>query len=174
MRILKSVKILVTLWIACVSQPLLAQTTIGDWVYQSKVTFYAATVNDSGNVFGQWCDAQDGNCFYILSTPTKCEEGARYPVLINSDTVSLHVTLICKGPLEGSQKYRHFFDNFELIDDLVRKSKRIGIAMPLEGDQFRVFRFTLNGAVNALTSMRASAEKAFKVFDKKSTRDQNL
>jgi hypothetical protein len=35
---------------------------VGDWTYQSERSDFAATVNDSGNVFGQWCDVYDGNC----------------------------------------------------------------------------------------------------------------
>jgi hypothetical protein len=166
------VKHTIALALALVSMSAHGQT-IGDWSYQVKRPFYAGTLNDSGHVFGQWCDVDAGSCIYVLVLSTRCDEDESYPVLVNSDTSSLSTTLVCRGRLE-SGKYRYSLGNFDDIDAIVRKAKRVGIAIPLEGDQFRVVRFSLEGALASLTIMRASAEKAVPVQPTKSTRDQRL
>jgi hypothetical protein len=152
---------------------LAAAQPLGEWIYQTKGQFYAATINDSGHVFGQWCDVEDQSCIYLLAMSTSCEQDYRYPVLVNSDAGSLSTTVVCRGRLD-SGKYRYVLSNFEDIDGLVKKAKRIGLAIPLEGDQFRVLRFSLDGATVALTVMRGAAEKAAPEKPAKNTRDQKL
>lgn len=156
------------------SQPVISQTTLGDWVYQTRAPFYAATVNDSGNYFGQWCDIDDRSCMYMVAIPTRCDDEESYPVLINSDKSSLSTSIVCKGRLSGSKLYRYAFGNFEQIDVIARNAKRIGIAIPLEGDQFRVIRFSLQGAERSLSVMRAAADRAVPAADRQNTRDQRL
>ncbi|MFN4003575.1 MAG: hypothetical protein ACK4MJ_02915 [Hylemonella sp.] len=147
---------------------------IGAWSYQLRPPFYAATMNDSGHVFGQWCDVDAGTCAYLLALSTACEDGESYPVLINSDVSAMTSTLVCRGRLE-SGKYRYALAQFDAVDGMVRKARRIGLAIPLEGDQFRVVRFSLDGAAATLTLMRAAAEKATASGQRRSsTRDQRL
>ena len=156
------------------SQPAISQTKLGDWLYQTRAPFYAATVNDSGNYFGQWCDLEDRSCMYMVAMPTRCDDEESYPVLINSDTSSLSTTIVCKGKLSDSKLYRYAFGNFEQIDVIARKATRIGIAIPLAGDQFKVIRFSLQGAELSLTVMRAAADRAVPAQDQRNTRDQRL
>lgn len=146
---------------------------MGSWNYQLRPPFYAATMNDSGHIFGQWCDVDAGACAYLLALSTACADGESYPVLINSDVGAMSSTLVCRGRLENG-KYRYALGHFDAIDNLVRKAKRIGLAIPLEGDQFRVVRFSLDGAAATLTLMRAAAEKATAAPQPRSTRDQRL
>jgi hypothetical protein len=148
--------------------------TIGDWIYEVSVPHYAATINDSGNIFGQWCDTSEGSCFYLLAMPTRCEDEASYPVLVNSDMGSLTTTLVCRGKLDGRNLYRYVMANFDDIDNLVRKSRRVGIAMPLEGDEFRVSRFSLSGAAASLSLMRSAAESSLSRQPRQNTKDQRL
>lgn len=148
--------------------------TVGDWTYSIKEPLYAATINDSGNIFGQWCDLDERSCFYLVAFPTSCEDDDEYPVLINSDSGSLSTTLICRGKLKNRNLYRYVFSDFEKVDQLARNAKRVGVAIPLEGDQFRVIRFSLQGAGVALTVMRAAGDKAVPASDRRNTRDQKL
>ncbi len=148
--------------------------TVGDWTYSLRDPFYAATINDSGNVFGQWCDLDDRSCFYLVAFPTRCEEDDKYPVLINSDKGSFSTTLICRGKLKNRNLYRYVFANFDQIDGLAKSAQRVGVAIPLEGDEFRVIRFSLVGASVALTAMRAAGDRAVPASDRRGTRDQNL
>ena len=39
----------------------------------------------SGSFFGQFCYIESGNCVYLLTNDTNCEEGSTFPVLVNSD-----------------------------------------------------------------------------------------
>jgi hypothetical protein len=153
---------------------------VGDWSYQTQRGFFAATANDSGNVFGQWCDVRDGNCMYLIAIPMRCEEGETYPVLANSDSSANAVEIVCRGPLEGRNAdgralYRFVFTNFASIDHQVRQSQRIGFAFPTQGDAFHVSRFSLSGALQAISAMRSAAERAVSSGPaRQGTRDQRL
>jgi hypothetical protein len=94
---------------------------------------------------------------WLIGVEQSCIEGNRYPVLANTDTGALHLDVVCAGRIEGSTRYRYAFSNFDEVDGIIRKAARVGFALPLEGDAFVVVRFTLNGAVRAITVMREAA-----------------
>lgn len=116
---------------------------------EDRQSSYAGTVNDSGNLLAQYCFLSSGNCVYLLAMPTSCKDGNRYPVLVNSDVGSFSTEIVCGGPLDG--RFRYLFSNFEMINSAVRDAARIGFAVPLSGDNFRVTRFDLNGSRQALS-----------------------
>jgi hypothetical protein len=137
-----------------------ASTTItvaqeGQWgawtagLAEDRQSSYAGTINDSGNLLAQYCFLSSGNCVYLLAMSTACKDGSRYPVLVNSDAGSFSTEIVCGGPLNG--RFRYLFSNFELINSAVRDAARIGFAVPLSGDNFRVTRFDLNGSRQALS-----------------------
>jgi hypothetical protein len=142
------------------------------WVDNFPEGMYAATLNDSGNLLGQYCFTEKGNCMWILGMKTGCEADHKYPILVNSDTGARTLEVFCGGQLESGQ-YRYFFSEFDAIDNIVRGSSRIGFAAPLKDDQFQVVRFSLRGGRVALDRMRAAAEGAAKPV-RKDTRDQRL
>ena len=150
-----------------------AQTSIGGWQLDTKGNDYhwAATVNDSGQVFGQYCYLGDQTCYYIIGLDKSCEPGNKYPVLANSDLGAMQLELLCDAPVD-SGRYRYFLTNFDQADEIARKSTRVGFALPLKNDQFTVVRFRLDGAVAAIDAMRSMAEK--KVPTRSNTRDQRL
>jgi uncharacterized protein YqjF (DUF2071 family) len=137
----------------------------------------AGTLNDSGALFGEFCFPESGSCVWLLGMSTICKEGDKYPVLANSDAGSEHLEIYCDQQLDDGL-YRYVFANFDAVDDLVKKGTRIGFAIPLQVDQFKVVRFLLNGATPAITSMREIAEKKVnpqKIKPKKNgTSDQYL
>lgn len=134
---------------------------IGAWLAETKTSLYAVTSSDSGNLFGQRCDASEGSCYYFLGLSSSCDEDSTYPVLANSDAGSASMQLICRGSttVDRPKMYRYFFSDFDAIDQIVRNATRVGFASPLRGDQFSVVRFSLQGAVTAITVMRNAAEK---------------
>ena len=76
------------------------QKAFGDWfagVQDDKIGLYAATVNDSKGVLGQYCFFEDNNCLWLLKTDIECEEGSTYPVLVNSDAGASHKEVYCGG-----------------------------------------------------------------------------
>ena len=57
--------------------------------------FYAATENSAGQVLMQLCDVEDGSCLYAVGFATRCDEGDSYPALLNSDTGTASIELLC-------------------------------------------------------------------------------
>ncbi|MCX8004722.1 MAG: hypothetical protein N2688_07160 [Burkholderiaceae bacterium] len=137
---------------------------------------YAATVNESGHAFGQYCFVNDGLCYWILVLATTCREGERYPVLVNSDAGASSHEILCLGPFRvaGRELWRYAFVDFNAIDSVVRSGLRIGIALPLQSDQFRVVRFDLPRSNDILDRVRERALREFRSAPRRSTRDQLL
>ena len=121
---------------------------------------HASTMNDSGYILGQHCDRDAGPCYWLLGMSTRCRPGAKYPVLVNSDAAAQSLELGCTGETAGQAGiYGLVFTDFDAISALIARSRRIAIAFPLKGDQFRVVRFDLIGAPEALAAMRAAGAK---------------
>ncbi len=114
---------------------------------------YAATMNDSGNILGQYCN--NGTCVYLLGIKTSCKTGDKYPALVNSNISALSVEVICRGKLDNGM-YRYVFADFDQMDEVVKKASQVGFAVPLAGDQFRVIRFDLMGSNEAIAAIRSS------------------
>jgi hypothetical protein len=148
--------------------------SFGDWFAetQSRTALYAASINDSGNVFGQFCFLGEGSCVWLVALKTGCQKGDKYPVLANSDAGAVHLEVYCDGQLE-SGLYRYAFTTFDPVENLVKQSARIGFALPLQEDEFRVVRFNLRGALAAISAMRAAAESRTKPATR-GTRDERM
>lgn len=131
----------------------------GNWMVgaiEGGEGFFAASVNDSSAVLGQYCYLESGDCLWLLATSTNCEDGERYPVLVNADGGSSQTELVCR---KLGKKPRYIFTNFDSIDKSIRSSsKYIGFAFPLQSGMFQVDRFLLDGAVESLARMRAVAK----------------
>jgi len=135
--------------------------TFGDWVVETKSEgAFAASMNDSGNAFGQFCNPAERVCFWVIALTQNCTENHRYPVLANSDAGAVPLQVVCRGYVSEG-KYRYVFTEFEAVDRIVRQGSqgsRIGFAIPLQGGDFIAVRFALRGAVSAIDKMRADAE----------------
>lgn len=135
--------------------------SIGAWttgVTNDGGAVYAATVNDSGSLLGQYCFPGEGGCIWFLGMGTSCEEGARYPVLANSDSGATHISVYCSAQVENGL-YRYVFTEFDAIDELVKKASRVGFAVPLQSDNFKVIRFDLVGSNRALEVLATAVAK---------------
>lgn len=148
-------------FVLCAASPAASAETesFGNWMVgtiEGGEGFFAATVNDSNAVLGQYCYLESGDCLWLLATSTNCEEGERYPVLVNADAGSAQLELVCR---KMGKKPRYIFTNFDTIDKSIRNSaKYIGFAFPLQSGLFSVDRFLLDGAVESLARMRAVAK----------------
>jgi hypothetical protein len=148
----------------------------GSWFVDASNSggfLYAATLNDSGNLFGQYCFLGDGSCMWFLGMSIACKEGEQYPVLVNSDLGAYQLVLLCTGKIENVA-YRYAFADFDAVDKIVKKGLRVGFAFPLQSDQFTVIRFNLDGSKSAVTSMREVAIKVMpsNITPPKNTRDE--
>jgi hypothetical protein len=137
--------------------------TIGDWVVDvnSKDVYSAVTVNESGHTFGEYCNLDEGNCYWLIETSSSCEEGATSPVLGNSNGEAVNLELVCMGRLEGGT-YAYAFTDFAEVDDLVRHSDRVGFAMPVGNDEFSLVKYNLRGMVDALEVLLAATSDRLK------------
>jgi hypothetical protein len=145
-----------------------------DWFFgitRSGAALYAATVNDSGRVLGQYCYQESNDCVYLLGITTSCTQGNKYPVLVNSNIGSSTMSVYCNGRLGESNNYQYVFTDFKSIHDTVLKAMRVGFAFPLQSDDFTVIRFSLNGSNEAIAAMRK--EVSLKPT-RSGTRDQRL
>ena len=135
--------------------------TSGDWTWNvdDPETLYAATGNSAGQMLMQFCDANEGSCLYAVGFDTTCNEGATHPALVNTDETTASITLHCGKKLKDGTNLM-FIENFDQIDGIIREARRIGFALPMQGDEFQAVRFSLKGAVAALDAMRKYAAKS--------------
>jgi hypothetical protein len=158
---LKAKTILGTVVITVLAAALPARAqVIGDWVVDTKSqsAYSAVTVNDSGHTFGEFCDLEEGNCLWLIEMSSSCDEGAKTPVVANSDGSAANLELLCMGRLDGGN-YAYAFTDFDRVDNLVRHSNRIGFAIPLGGDDFQMIKYDVHGAAAALSTMLAATNK---------------
>ena len=141
--------------LSSLSSPAMAQE-FANWVtgaMDDNEGYFAATVNDSTSIFGQYCYSGSGQCLWLLAVNINCEDGSRYPVLINGDGGSAQMEIVCK---KLGDKPRYVFSNFDAINNSVKSSKKyIGFAFPLESGLFEVNRFLLDGAPESIARMKA-------------------
>lgn len=117
---------------------------------------YAATMNDSGNVFGEYCFPEDGNCVWLIGISAMCKTGDQYPVLANTESAASHITVKC-GAKVSKDLYSYVFTDFNALKELVMKNVRIGFAIPMQSDNFKVIRFDLTGSNQAIERMLKDA-----------------
>ena len=88
-------------------------------------------------------------CDFYLNTRTRCEEKAKIPVLINSDSASTYVTSSCIHLRQGAAIRYVFAIRDADVVTAISSGQIIGFAMPLEGGDFKVVGFSLDGALAA-------------------------
>ncbi|UAB68711.1 hypothetical protein INR79_09110 [Vibrio sp. SCSIO 43132] len=130
-----------------------------DWVINTDGDdyYYAATINSSDHIFGKYCYFKDQQCLFLIGVDIVCTTGNQYPVLINAESGSLNLNLVC-GDRVGDQNVL-VFDNFDKIEKTAKESKQLGIAIPMESGHFKVSRFSLSGSTYSLDTMTEEAEK---------------
>jgi len=118
---------------------------------------YAATMNESGSVFGQTCSF-DGSCEYRLITSTSCDRDTTYPGLVTTRAGAANVTLVCRGSV-GEGQHLLAVAPFDEVDALARGATALGIAIPTHGDRFHAMHFSLAGATAAVDFMRKAVAR---------------
>lgn len=134
--------------------------TSGDWTWSidDPTAFYAGTENSAGQMLAQFCDTTEDSCVYVVGFDTTCDEGDSYPALVNSDAGTVSIEFLCGGELDNGSNVMLVKD-FDQMDGLLRKAKRIGFALPMQGDEFKAVRFSLKGSVAAIDAMRKVAAR---------------
>lgn len=134
--------------------------TYGNWlvgVQEGNTGLFAATVNDSGLAMGEYCsDKPKANCIWLVAADLNCDQGAKYPALGNTDGGEFSLELVC-GSNKVNNRSVYIFTDWSQLESAIKKSKQIGIAVPMPGNRFEVWKFSLNGMVDATRAM----ERAF-------------
>lgn len=132
----------------------------GDWTWSidDPTAFYAGTENSAGQMLAQFCDTTEGSCVYVVGFDTTCDEGDPYPALVNSDAGTASIEFLCGGELDNGSNVM-LVKGFDQMDSFIRKAKRIGFALPMQGDEFKAVRFSLKGSVAAIDAMRKVAAR---------------
>lgn len=136
----------------------------GDWsadIGDDGTFTYAATANDSGGAFGEYCYFKSGNCMWILGMSTGCESGKTYPVLASSEAGAEALEVRCDGELLKG-KYRYTLTDFDAMSNIVHQAKGEGMlafAFPMPGSTFRVSRFPLAGSGPAIAAIEGYLAK---------------
>ncbi len=169
----RSVQVLILMLLSTLSNASSAQLRMfGSWGIGPIVDnegVYAATINDSEAIFGQYCYPDKGACYWLLANDIDCDTGSKYPVLVNTDSGASSLELLC---FKLKDKGRYAFTDFDAIDKIARGSTRLGIAFPMQNGLFQVHRFSLDGSTRAVDVMREAAEKLMK--SPTNTKDRTL
>lgn len=130
-----------------------ANRYFGDWVVSVDGGFYETyTANDSGSTLGLLCSVDV--CSFYLRTGMSCEAGGSYTVLINSELGASTQKISCfPMTMKGSQEYALLIGDIESFTNIVLGSSTVGIAVPMSNGQFKVSRFSLRGAGQALDAI---------------------
>lgn len=133
----------------------------GSWSYGHASTspdrWYAMTVNAGATAFDKLCIPSENACYWELVSPARCEEGHHSPVLVSSSIGALGASLTCTGhsfEVKGTVYYEEVLNHPRQLDRIVTQNHGvIGIALALQDGAFESQRFSLDGAVEALSMM---------------------
>lgn len=123
----------------------------GYWFSQhSADASEAGTVNEDGTMFGILCRADV--CQFYLKGSTSCQEGGRYPILLNSDVGSTGLATHCQSFNSGVRTHSDvvWFQETTKLASYLSKGEVFGFAIPLNNGEFKVTRFRLKGATEAI------------------------
>ena len=133
---------------------------IGDWALDvGEGWTEALTANDASSSFGYYCTA--GSCSFYLDLNTSCgADGAHTPVLVNAEAGSVQLMATCVNlTVNGAPRHVNMFQNND-IQTAIASGSTIGFAVPIQGGgQFKIVRFSLNGAAAATRGAVATMEQ---------------
>lgn len=123
---------------------------VGSWTVETADAYTEAfTGNDSGSTFGFLCIA--GTCSFYLDTNTRCEEDSKTPLLVNANSGSTYVVSSCLHFRSSTgTRYINSISDKDVVT-AISSGRVIGFAMPLANGDFKVTRFSLEGAMAATT-----------------------
>jgi hypothetical protein len=135
------------------------KVSVGDWILDIQNDYSETFVgNDSGSVFGLLCSRE--SCVFYLDTKTQCDKGAAYPMLINSDSGATFVNSRCIHlPSKNGIRYVQSISDNDVVT-AISTGYAIGFAIPMVGGQFKVVRFSLNGALASVAKASAAFSKS--------------
>lgn len=157
MRALKSTQFLAAAILFAFSTGIQAEKLISqNWVVEvNGQTNEAYTANDSKSSFGVFCSGE--KCLFYLRQALKCDPGAKYSVLMNSQVISTALNMECTQI--GGNLFQ-ILDPFEAVLKATQAGEMIGFAVALQSGAFAVARFSLAGAKPAIERALLEAAKS--------------
>ncbi len=128
------------------------ERTFGDWyVIRSDNGDMVAVTLENGTQYelGYRCFKQLGQCAHVLVADIDCTDGHMYPVLVNSDYASLSMNALCENNT-STGKAELVLSEFDSIHKIMEKGNIVGFAIPMANGLFKVVRFSLRGANDAM------------------------
>lgn len=133
-----------------IAQDMMAR--VGDWEYGADAELAAAsTQNADGAMFGLVCSP---SCIGFIKIDRPCEERQAYDGLMRSPGRADPLRLECRRIDEG---YSLLFTPTAAFIDTLRNGPEVTVSMRLGGDADIVYRFSLNGAFDAVYATLATA-----------------
>ncbi len=126
--------------------------TFGDWavVRSDNGDMVAATFeNGTQYMLVYRCYKALGQCAHVLVADVDCTDGHIYPVLVNSDYSSLSMNALCDNNT-STGKAELVLSEFDSIHKIIEKGTIVGFSIPMANGLFKVVRFSLNGASQAM------------------------
>lgn len=148
---------------------------VKDWIFQKTNGMAEAwTVNDSGSQLGVVCSTASSCLAYFVSDSGTCEDGSKYPALLNSASGALALSTMCKKIGSDSEKPRFVLviNEFNQVLDAMLKDHNLGIVIPMASGMFKVARFSLEGSNEALSAVNQATGSQSKPA--RATGDQDL
>ena len=132
-----------------------AMATAGDWQYGADASLAAAsTRNAQGWLFGLVCSP---NCIGFIEHDQPCVEGQRYDGRMKTARREDPVPLECR---RLNDRYALLFTPTEAFIDMLTSGPEVTVSVRLRGDAATDFRFSLNGAYDAVYVTLATAVAA--------------
>jgi hypothetical protein len=129
--------------------------TSGDWQYGADTELAAtSTRNAQGWLFGLVCSP---DCIGFIEHDQPCEQGRRYESRMRTARRDDPVSMECR-PLNG--RYALLFTPTEAFIDMLTSGPEVTVSVRLSGDADTDFRFSLNGAWDAVYVTLATAVAA--------------
>lgn len=112
----------------------------------------AANTNESGSVVGVLCIVSREDCISYVIFSAGCDEGARYPMMINSAVGAYPIKTTCRqlpGSTDPKDKI-YVIEEFGSVKAALESGGEVGFVMPLRSGRFNVARFNAVGATPAI------------------------
>jgi len=135
---------------------------VGDWYYSLEGDISEAyTASDTGAIFGLLCSHSANSCAFYIRSSTTCESGQEGAVLEIAPNGSANLSGACRPLTTPSGTiYAIVLTPMKTVASSVgTDGHQIGFAEPMQGGQFRVYRFSTTGAGAAIDEVIRSAEK---------------
>lgn len=137
-----------------------AQTrTFGAWtvmISDDKNDLIAGTFADDHKFIAYRCFGKAGRCAYSVVLEIECVDGESYPLLVNSSYAAVAVSCTCFKNGETHELIPEFDDFYRILQN---STGVIGFALPMASGQFKVVRFDLTGAKEAMKLAGRAAAK---------------